>query len=133
MTKAWTNAGKTAAIFFAVLPHAVEAAPAPARGADVAEGARQFIQCRSCHTVTRGGDDLVGPNLWGVFGRKAAARPGFDYSSALSSSAMVWTAKDLDQYLERPSARVPGTIMVFQGIGDSRKRAALIAYLATLK
>jgi cytochrome c len=39
----------------------------------------------------------------------------------------------LDPYLTDPRAVVPGTIMAFAGIRKAEERAALIAYLETLK
>ncbi len=70
----------------------------------------------------------MGPNLHGLFGRKAGAVKGFAYSPALKASGLVWNAKTLDQYLAAPTATVPGTRMVMK-VGDPARRAALIAYL----
>ena len=71
----------------------------------------------------------MGPNLNGLFGRKAGAAPGFkNYSPALKASGIVWDAKSLDQYLAAPTTKVPGTRMVMK-VADPARRAALIAYL----
>src|SRR5258708_3729526 len=61
----------------------VAALPAPYNTGDIANGEAKFAQCRSCHTPAQGGGNLVGPNLWGVFGRKAASIPDFNYSDGL--------------------------------------------------
>ncbi|MBC7157078.1 MAG: c-type cytochrome, partial [Rhodobacteraceae bacterium] len=58
-------------------------AAAPAAAQDAAAGERVFSQCMACHQITdaagtvirRGG--AVGPNLYGVAGRAAAAAEGF--------------------------------------------------------
>lgn len=91
-------------------------------------GAQTFAQCRACHTLTQGGKSGLGPNLHGVFGRKAGSLPGFAYSPALKGSGMVWDARTLDAYLASPTAQVPGTRMVVK-VTDPARRAALIAYL----
>jgi cytochrome c len=104
----------------------------PAAG-DATAGALQFIKCKACHTATKGGGNSLGPNLFGISGARAATRPGFTYSPALKGAGITWTADQLDAYITRPNARVPGTRMVFPGISDAAARRDLIAYLATLK
>ncbi|RYD45982.1 MAG: c-type cytochrome [Sphingomonadales bacterium] len=90
--------------------------------------AETFAQCRACHTLTQGGRSVMGPNLFGVFGRKAGSLPGFAYSPALKASGMVWDARTLDAYLAAPTDKVPGTRMIVK-VADPARRAALIAYL----
>jgi cytochrome c len=103
--------------------------PAPYNAADLANGQRQFALCRSCHTATAGGPDLIGPNLHDVFGRKAASKPGYRYSDALKAKSMVWDAATLDAWLLDPRAFVPGTKMTFLGVKDAKDRTDLIAFL----
>lgn len=74
---------------------------------------------------------MVGPNLFGVFGRKAATTAGFDYSSAIQSANLVWSPMALDAWLANPAKFLPGNRMPFAGIGDKADRDALIAYLLT--
>jgi cytochrome c len=107
------------------------AAPAAsaAEAGDPAAGQRAFIQCAACHSTAEGAPNKVGPNLHGIFGAKAATRPGYTYSPALQASGVTWTDATLDAWLTRPSALVPGTKMVFAGIPDAGHRADLIAYL----
>src|SRR5690606_21609681 len=67
-------------------------ATASAPGApDPAKGKVLFLQCRACHSLEKGGPNKVGPNLWGVFGRKAGLAPGFTYSDVMANSEVVWT------------------------------------------
>lgn len=97
--------------------------------ADMAKGKVLFLQCRACHSVETGGPNKVGPNLHGVFGRKAGLAPGYAYSDALAKSDIVWTPQTLDEWLARPSDFLPGNRMVFVGIREPQDRANLIAYL----
>jgi len=90
--------------------------------------AQDFSQCRACHTLTQGGKSVMGPNLNGIFGRKAASLAGFAYSPALKASGLVWNEKTLDSYLAAPTVKVPGTRMVVK-VADPVRRAALIAFL----
>lgn len=100
-------------------------APAAAAGPD---GAALFRQrCASCHTVAPGGKAVLGPNLSGVVGRKAAGTQ-FKYSPALKSTDLTWTRANLDRYLSGPTRMVPGTRMVIR-VSDPTQRGAILDYL----
>ncbi|MEO8445037.1 MAG: cytochrome c family protein [Gammaproteobacteria bacterium] len=103
--------------------------PALLAAADPEKGRVLFLQCRACHSLESGGANKVGPNLHGVFGRKAGLAPGFAYSEVISQSAIVWSDANLDHWLARPSDFLPGNRMVFVGIRTPEDRANLIAYL----
>ena len=100
---------------------------------DPARGAQVFKRCAICHTDTKGGGDGLGPNLYGIAGRKAATRPGFSYSPALQKSGIVWTQPNLAKWVEKPARMVPGTKMAFSGITSKKQQADLIAFLVKLK
>lgn len=97
--------------------------------ADVSRGQALAMQCRACHSLERGGASIVGPNLFGIFGRSAGSAGGFAYSDALAGSDFVWTPRALDAWLAQPFAFLPGNRMSFPGLPASDDRNALIAYL----
>ena len=103
--------------------------PAPYNHADLANGELHFSLCRSCHTITQGGPNMTGPNLYGVFGRKAASKADFHYSDALKAKGLTWDAATLNQWLAGPQAFVPGTKMSFLGLKDATDRRDVIGYL----
>ncbi|HEY6640934.1 cytochrome c family protein [Povalibacter sp.] len=96
---------------------------------DAASGKRLFGQCMACHVVKADAPRMMGPNLYGVVGRKAAAVPDFAYSAAMKNSAVVWNEQELGEYLKKPAAFMPGTSMVFFGVPQDQARADIIAYL----
>ena len=108
-----------------------------ALGAGLAPGAQAipdgavFGQCIVCHSID--GSNGTGPTLKGVFGRKSGSVPGFRYGRALRAAGIVWDDVSLDQFLKSPQGLVPGTLMPFSGVPESAQRAALIAYLKSLR
>ena len=106
------------------------ATQASAQSGDAAKGQRVFNQqCRACHTVEKDGTSPVGPNLHGVFGRKAGTAPGFEFSDGMKASGIVWDDKTLAEYNRDPKGKVPGTKMVFNGIKQQAQLDDLVAYL----
>ncbi|KAK0341862.1 hypothetical protein LTR94_024657 [Friedmanniomyces endolithicus] len=103
--------------------------PAPYNLADLENGRRAFARCRACHTIGEGGPDLAGPNLYGVFGRKAGDRPRYSYSNALRSADFTWDAVALDHWLQNPKTYLPGNKMTFPGLADAIDRRDVIAFL----
>jgi cytochrome c len=101
--------------------------------ADVMRGERSSRKCAACHTFETGGPNRVGPNLHGVVGRNIAASDGFSYSPVMIAAPGNWTAEELDSFLEKPAATMPGTRMGFIGLPNQQERADLIAYLGTLR
>lgn len=104
-------------------------AAAPARAADVAAGQAVFNRCKICHTVEADGRSTVGPNLHGIFGRKAGTLKDFAYSEAMRDSGVVWNDQSLSRYLRDPKSFIPGDRMAFPGIKDETQLADLLAYL----
>ena len=99
--------------------------------ADIAKGqALVQEQCASCHSVTKGGPTIVGPNLYGIVGAKMFSHPGFSYSAAVKAKAGgTWTAQTLSAWLKSPMTFAPGTMMAYPGIKNDQTRADVIAYL----
>lgn len=106
---------------------AADAAPTEAQ---LKRGKLLFTQCQACHQLKPGAPSMLGPNLAGLMGRKAATAPGFKYSPALKKANLTWDTTTLDKWLQRPSALVPGNTMAFAGLPKADDRASLIAWLA---
>lgn len=101
-----------------------------AGGAAGERGAKLFRACAACHSVTADGGNRAGPTLYGLFGRRAGAVPGYAYSESLARSGIVWTEETVDKlFALGPETFAPGSKMPLQLIPDPGDRAALIAYL----
>jgi len=98
---------------------------------DVAVGEKLYkARCIQCHTIDKEPPgNKIGPNLYGVFGRKAGTLPGYNYTQAMQQSEIVWEEGTLYDYLLHPKAKIPGTKMVFPGLKSEKYRADVIAYL----
>ncbi len=104
-----------------------------AQAADAKKGAAVFQRCAICHSNTKGAGAKIGPNLFGVVGRKAGTMPDFPYSAAMKGAGFVWTPEKLQAYIQHPQQVVPGNRMAFAGVSSKADDADLVAYLGTLK
>ncbi|MGH9331063.1 MAG: c-type cytochrome [Vicinamibacterales bacterium] len=109
---------------------AISAFAASASAADVRRGGEVYRACVPCHSLEPG-VHLTGPSLARAFGRAVGKAEGFDrYSAGMKAATFEWDENTLDAWLANPQSMIPGTYMVFPGIGDERARADLVAFLA---
>ena len=102
---------------------------------DVAKGHAAFVrQCAICHTIDKGGENRLGPNLFGIIGKRAGTAPEFKYTNAFRNTATFeWTEGLLGPWIALPAVMVPGTAMgVFPGVSD-RDKDDIVAYVAAQK
>jgi len=118
----------------AILPAAITlvlalGAQSFAADGNAARGQRVFGACAACHSL-QPDQNMTGPSLASLWGRKAGTLPSFDrYSPALKSANVVWNDKTLDEWIEDPQHLVPDNQMTFAGVKDGRQRADLLAFL----
>jgi len=94
-------------------------------------GAEIFRACVACHTLGADQANRAGPTLAGIFGRRIATLPGYNFSEALKRLDIVWTPETVSRLFEiGPLAYTPGTKMPEQRIGSEQDRAALVQFLA---
>lgn len=96
--------------------------------ADAKRGEKLFEECSACHNLQPNASS-VGPDLHGVFGRKAGSLDSFRYSPALRKSGITWSRQTLDSYLADPQKVVPANRMPYAGMPDAKDRADLLDYL----
>lgn len=96
---------------------------------DPFRGKQIFNRCSGCHSVQ--GENMSGPPLNGVVGRRAGTLDGYRYSDALVNSGITWSDEALDGYLSGPTKTVRGTRMT-TSMTNQKDRADIIAYLKSL-
>ena len=94
-----------------------------------AEGAKVFKKCAACHSISEGGENKIGPALWGVLGRKAGSISDYKYSKAITAYGKSWTFEEMDGFLKKPKDWIKGTKMSFAGLKNAKDRAAVILYM----
>lgn len=93
-------------------------------------GAEIFKACVACHTLTPDEGNRAGPTLHGIFGRRIASLPGYDFSPALRRMDIVWTKETVAALFEKgPTKYTPGTKMPEQVITSADDRQALVDFL----
>jgi cytochrome c len=93
-------------------------------------GAEVFRACVACHTLSANEGVRAGPTLAGIYGRKIATLPGYNFSAALAKLDIVWTPETVAKLFEvGPMTYTPGTKMPEQQIGSAEERAALVKFL----
>ena len=101
--------------------------------ADVERGKSVAKACAACHMFDNNGKNGVGPNLYGVIGRKKQSAAGYSYSGELAKQGGdTWTYAEIAKFLWKPKAYAANTKMTYAGIKKPEDRAAVIAYLRTL-
>ena len=135
-TSSSSDAGDGAAVLTAatlgeqtLLPVADYLRQPPYAAADSENGERLAQMCRTWHTVGEGGVHMIGPNLFGFFGKTAGSADRYNYSPPLQEAEFIWTPRALDAWLERPARFLPGNRMGYPGVSSASDRADLIAYL----
>jgi cytochrome c len=110
---------------------AVAGAPADPLAAYAGDpGAEVFRACVACHTLSSDEGNRAGPTLAGLFGRRIASLPGYNFSAALKKLDIVWTPETVAKLFEvGPATYTPGTKMPEQTIGAPDERAALVRFL----
>lgn len=96
---------------------------------NAAKGKQLFNRCKACHKIEAGAPNGIGPNLHGIVGRKSASVAGYNYSEAMKKKNIVWTDDNLDKWLAKPMAFIPGTKMAFVGLNKEDQRKDIIAYM----
>jgi cytochrome c len=102
---------------------------AAARADEPGVGEALLKKCEICHSLAAGGPAKAGPNLHGIFGRKAGSTPGFVFSDAMKNSGIVWGDATLASFLRDSKSLIPGNRMSFPGIKDAAALADLLAQL----
>jgi cytochrome c len=94
-------------------------------------GAEIYRACVACHTLSPDEGNRAGPTLAGLFGRKIATLPGYNFSDALKKLDIVWMPETVAKLFEvGPAEYTPGTKMPEQRIGSPADRKALTDFLA---
>ena len=78
---------------------------------DIAAGETAFKKCMTyLSKLGETAQNMVGPVLNGLKGRKSGTVPGFSYSDANKNSGIVWDEGTFKEYIKDPKAKIPGRL-----------------------
>ena len=108
-------------------------------GAIEANAAPPEAKCKACHTFGKGEAGKTGPNLNGIFGRKAGSTD-FKYSDSLKGQGWAWDEAHLKEWV----CNSKDAVKKFTGDDNAKtkmppvnvcgdKADEVVAYLKTLK
>src|SRR3954453_14665200 len=103
--------------------------PSAAWTQDIAAGERSFKKGQPCHSIGESATKKTGPPPNGLAGRKTGTAEGYDYSQANKNAGIVWDDNTFKEYIQNPTAKIPGTKMAFGGIKNDKEIADLWEYL----
>ena len=107
-------------------------AAAPYADASRSRGEKLAQVCRACHSLDKGGPNMIGPALHGFFGQEVGTRSGFEYSAVMRNADFIWTPAALNAWLAQPGRFLPGNRMTFAGVQKQGDRDDMIAYLLSV-
>lgn len=108
----------------------------PAAAQNVQMGEEIFRRCALCHDIGADARNRQGPELNGLFGRRAGSVPDFPYSAALrdaGAAGLIWTPETVAAFIAKPKHFEPGTGMIFPGLKNPADVADVVAYLQSLQ
>lgn len=107
---------------------------------DAEKGKKLYKKCAACHNAASGAKHKTGPNLWGIYGAKAAVQEGYKYSNWLKEAGIEWNDEALAAWISKKKEKaayfgkdVKKSKMIFAGLKKPEQIADLIAYLKSLK
>jgi len=106
--------------------------PSLMKVANAEAGKGLMKKCISCHTLDKGGQHKIGPNLWNMHDKDKGSKEGFKYSSALLAKGGKWDDESLFHFMKKPKSYIKGTKMSFIGFKKLDDVANIVAYLKTL-
>jgi len=115
---------------YSIFAAAFLAAPGIPAAQDSATGKVSFGKCQACHAVGPGAKYKLGPELYGLVGRRTGAAGGYQYSPAVKNAGFVWDGTSFAAFIANPRGKIQGNKMVFAGIKDETEIANLWTYLS---
>lgn len=110
---------------------AITVIPAMAEGdikGNIKAGKKVFKKCKACHSLKED-DHRTGPSMHDILGREAGSIEGYDYSTAMAESGLIWDEETFSSFMKKPKELVPDTKMAFTGLKKDKDIVNLIAYI----
>lgn len=105
---------------------------------------KQLRHCLPCHTLKKGEKAKIGPNLFGILGKRVGQAEGFRYSKSFGEGQWTWTRENLKLIISRETGAATDAVKILSGNpsaktnmkfygADGTDAEIILDYLETLK
>ncbi|UTW58113.1 hypothetical protein KFE96_15000 [Kordiimonas sp. SCSIO 12603] len=91
-----------------------------------------FRPCKVCHSYQPNVPAKIAPNLYGIYGRKIASFPNFQYSEQLLAWDDIWNDNTLNAFFVEFKGLRQGSHAAFRALTKEEDRLRLIGFLKSI-
>ena len=76
---------------------------------------KQMRHCTPCHNIKKEGKYKIGPNIFGIVGKKVGQAKGFRYSKAFAEGDWIWTRENIRLIISQSTGAATDVVKTLSG------------------